>query len=76
MKANIKDTHKSRLRFPYPNGKPVECPHCGEKFELKRLSETTGYFECLHQNCGKAFHVKKGNGPRKERSGTPNRGSS
>ena len=57
MTAKPKDATRDRLRFPYPNGAPVECPLCGEKFELKRISETAGGFECL--KCKKPFHIKK-----------------
>ena len=59
MTANNNDTNRSRLRYPYPNGNLVECSQCGEKFELKRFSETTGYFECLKPNCGNKFHLKE-----------------
>lgn len=57
MQKKPKVTDRSRLRHPYPNGNPVECPICHEKFELKRISETTGSFECL--KCKKTFRVKK-----------------
>ena len=52
-------TNRSRLRCPYPNGNLVECPHCGEQFELKRISETATScgFECL--KCERVFHIKK-----------------
>lgn len=56
MVENPKVTCKETHRFPYLTGESVKCPDCGEMHELKRISETTGAFECL--KCKKVFHVR------------------
>ena len=56
QKTNSNSINRSRLRWPYPNGKPVECPACKEHFELKRISELNGTFWC--NKCEEKFSVK------------------